>query len=95
MQASACMSIASEVKTCRLKPARRSERGILISDEFAALLDRVTAAIVARCLRRAISASDNLGAIVATSHEDLMGALAPDTIIHCDFREIEVSRRKT
>jgi ABC-type ATPase with predicted acetyltransferase domain len=74
--------------------ASDEKRLILVIDEFAALLDRITASIVARCLRRAVDATDNLCAIVATSHEDLTRALAPDTIVHCDFRLIEVLRLK-
>jgi len=82
--------------TCRLKAARRlgsGNRVILLADEFAALLDRITAAIVARCLRRAISTTPTLCAIVATSHHDLTAALQPDVIVNCDFRRIEVHRR--
>jgi hypothetical protein len=72
----------------------RFSRTILIADEFAALLDRVTASIVARCLRRSIDATPKLAAIVATSHEDLTRALAADWFITCDFRLIEVRRRQ-
>lgn len=68
-------------------------RLILLADEFAALLDRITAAIVAGCLRRAVSSTPRLCAIVATSHHDLTAALQPDVIVNCDFRRIEVHRR--
>jgi ABC-type lipoprotein export system ATPase subunit len=57
----------------------------LMADEFAALLDRVTAAILARILRRIVSASSTLSAILATSHDDLIAPLCPDVIIACDF----------
>lgn len=67
---------------------------VLMADEFAAVLDRVTAAIVARCLRRSVAASPGLCAIVATSHEDLTSALSPDIIVNCDFRWIEVWRKR-
>jgi ABC-type ATPase with predicted acetyltransferase domain len=56
-----------------------------VCDEFAAVLDRVSAAIVARALRRAIDATPGLSAVVATSHDDLGLALRPDTLIRCDF----------
>src|SRR5204863_8195276 len=85
-------------RTRGLKPTRRcglAERVILLIDEFAALLDRVTAAIVARCLRRAVSSTPRLCAIVATSHHDLTAALMPDVIVNCDFRRIEVYRLRT
>jgi ABC-type glutathione transport system ATPase component len=64
---------------------------LLVIDEFAALLDRVTASIVARTLRRAIDAHHStLGALVATGHDDLARALAPDRIVHCDFGKVSV-----
>jgi hypothetical protein len=72
---------------------RNVPRLILLADEFAALLDRVTAAVVARCLRRVVTSTPDLCAIVATSHEDLTRALVPDTIVNCDFRLIEVLKR--
>jgi len=78
----------------------QNHRAIIVADEFAALLDRITARIVARCLRRAIesfatkrSRSPAPCAIVATSHEDLIDALAPDRIVHCDFSRIQIERR--
>ncbi len=64
--------------------AARDAPMILAADEFAAALDRVTACVVARGLRRVVSASANLSAIVATSHDDLAAALRPDLIVNCD-----------
>jgi ABC-type ATPase with predicted acetyltransferase domain len=58
---------------------------ILAADEFAAPLDRVTALVVARALRKAVSAQPDLCAIVATSRDDLIPALDPDLIVECDF----------
>lgn len=58
---------------------------VLASDEFAAVLDRVTAAIIARMLRRTLDASPHLCAVLASSHDDLLRALRPDQIIRCDF----------
>ena len=63
---------------------------VLAMDEFAALLDRVTARIVARALRRLVDRQIGehgpvLGAVVATSHHDLLAALQPETIVTCDF----------
>jgi ABC-type ATPase with predicted acetyltransferase domain len=60
---------------------------ILICDEFCALLDRVSACVVARSLRRAITDA-RLGAIVATSHDDLLNALEPDMHMRCDFGSV-------
>jgi ABC-type ATPase involved in cell division len=58
---------------------------IIACDEFAALLDRVTAMVVAHRLRRAISTMPHVAAVVATSHDDLEPALAAEVIVRCDF----------
>jgi ABC-type ATPase with predicted acetyltransferase domain len=57
---------------------------ILAMDEFAALLDRVTAIIVARALRRLVR-THRIAAIVVSGHDDLSGALEPDLHVECDF----------
>jgi ABC-type ATPase with predicted acetyltransferase domain len=75
-----------------LSKAESRRHPILIADEFCALLDRVTAAVVARSLRRAISIDGNLRAILATSHDDLLGALRPDLHVHCDFGRVRLHR---
>lgn len=62
---------------------------ILLADEFAAVLDRVTACVVARSLRRTIDRSA-VGMICATSHEDLIDALRPDVIVRCDFGHVSM-----
>jgi len=67
-----------------------SRQTILCCDEFAALLDRVTACVVARALRRAIDAGHGMSAILATSHDDLPGALKPDRTLRCDFGSVEL-----
>jgi len=73
--------------------ARARRRTILCADEFCAVLDRVTAMIVARTLRRAVRAP--LSAIVATSHDDLADALQPDLVVTCDFEMgIHVTARR-
>jgi ABC-type ATPase with predicted acetyltransferase domain len=59
---------------------------ILCADEFGAVLDRVTAMVVARTLRNATRAP--LSALVATSHEDLVNALQPELIVTCDFEKV-------
>ncbi|MGN6505597.1 MAG: hypothetical protein ACTHM6_08545, partial [Tepidisphaeraceae bacterium] len=69
---------------------------VLAMDEFAALLDRVTARIVARALRRLIDRhigdqGATLGAVVATSHHDLLAALQPEVIVRCDFDRYDIS----
>ncbi len=66
----------------------RVERHLLVADEFAAVLDRVTACIVARSVRKAVDRLSRTGvcvaAAVATSHDDLTPALLPDRVVRCE-----------
>jgi len=62
------------------------EIGVVAADEFCAVLDRVTACVVARNLRKAIDSIGTIGAVVATSHEDLEEALRADVVVRCDFQ---------
>jgi len=74
--------------------AHQQSQAILVADEFAALLDRVTACVVSHALRRTVDAcAAQLCAIVATSHDDLIRALRPDVIVRCDFGRVEVEQR--
>ncbi len=66
------------------KIAARHGSAVVLADEFANALDRITARIVSRNLRRALTGS-SVAAILATAHDDLEPALAPDSVIHCDF----------
>jgi len=54
---------------------------ILIADEFAAILDRITARVIANQLHRFIK-STNKSAIIATTHEDLLEDLRPTVRVH-------------
>jgi ABC-type ATPase with predicted acetyltransferase domain len=67
------------------RPAKDRQLCALAADEFAAPLDRVTAMVVARAVRRAVDARPDLCAIVATSHDDLAAALVADVVVRCDF----------
>ena len=58
---------------------------VLLADEFATQLDRFSAAVIARNLRRVLNADARLGAVVATCHDDLEKALRPDVVVYCDF----------
>lgn len=68
---------------------------VLQADEFCAVLDRVSAAVVARSLRRTIDrlwrVGLPIGAVVVTSHDDLEPALLPDVVARCDFARIDVA----
>ena len=74
--------------------AARHGGAIVLADEFANSLDRITARLVSRNLRRALTGSP-IAALLATAHEDLEPALAPDSIIHCDFGAWQCHRAQT
>ena len=70
----------------RLSTCRR--RVLLVADEFAAVLDRISAQAVAFALRREARALREAGAqlcvVVATAQDDLVEALAPDVGVWCE-----------
>jgi hypothetical protein len=82
------LRLAVAVARCEAWPGRKF---VIVADEFAALLDRVTAWIVARALRKAVDRLGNACAVVATSHEDLEGPLSADVVVRCDFGEVRVA----
>jgi len=70
-----------------------AKRQPVMIDEFAALLDRPLAKVVAFNLRRVVSRI-GVGALVATTHEDLTEDLNPDVIVHCrGDGHVDVTRR--
>lgn len=76
--------------------AERSDRpAVILADEFAATLDRITAQTIARNMRRWIDRSSTPHTfIVATTHDDLLEALRPDVLIWKGMAdEIEVQTR--
>ncbi len=74
----------------RARPAPGRPPVLLAIDEFTTTLDRISAAVVARGLRRIIDDSTHLAALCATSRDDLSAALAPDVILACDFGHVRV-----
>lgn len=64
---------------------RRPGPVVLFGDDFAIGLDGVTASVICRSLRRLVDARPGLAAVVATVHEELAVALAPDLVVRCDF----------
>jgi hypothetical protein len=84
------LRLAVAVARCEASPRKKFT---IVADEFAALLDRVTAWIVARAVRNAVDRVGNLGAVVATSHEDVEGPLGADVVVRCDFGEVRVEPR--
>ncbi|WP_145372305.1 ATP-binding cassette domain-containing protein [Maioricimonas rarisocia] len=54
----------------------------LVADEFTATLDRLLAKVIAFNVRR-LSRRTETGFLLATTHEDVAGDLAPDLHVHC------------
>ena len=78
----------SDGQRYRLKIAKLIETGakIWVADEFGAVLDRVTAQVVASNLQRAARKA-GATVMVATTHEDLKNALRPDVQITKHYKE--------
>ncbi len=54
---------------------------VVLADEFAATLDRITAAVLARNVRRWVSRRGDVCFVVATTHDDLLEPLDPDVLV--------------
>jgi hypothetical protein len=83
-----CPGVGRDSETS-LEPRDRAH--VLAADEFAAPLDRVTALVASRALRRAVDARPHLCALLATTRDDLHPALQPNLTIHCDFGQIQIT----
>lgn len=82
------LRLAQAMAELRRRPAGRFV--VLLADEFAAPLDRVTAAVLARQIRRWVDQMHaerpgGLSAVLATTHDDLLEALAPDVLVYKDL----------
>lgn len=67
---------------------------VWVADEFGAVLDRVTAKIVAFSLQKH-ARKEKKTLIVATTHEDLLDELGPSLVVKKRFRDkVEISRGK-
>src|SRR5262245_13231564 len=62
--------------------AQNSSPGFLLADEFAANLDRTLAKVLAFNVRKLVSRS-GVGALLATTHDDLTDGLRPDLWVRC------------
>jgi len=69
----------------RLAAGSHAHGAAIVADEFASCLDRITARIIARNLRRTLTPQSPLCLLLATAHDDLQDALRPDHVIHCDY----------
>jgi ABC-type ATPase with predicted acetyltransferase domain len=82
------LRLALATTRCMRRPKRSRQNELLVADEFAAVLDRVTACVVARSLRRTVDRLHRVGvpiaAVAATSHDDLRAAMLPDRVVWCE-----------
>jgi ABC-type lipoprotein export system ATPase subunit len=70
-----------------------SQETYLLADEWCAKLDRTTAQALSRNARKQIDASGK-ALLVATTHQDILDALDPDTAVICDLSgRVEVRPR--
>jgi ABC-type ATPase with predicted acetyltransferase domain len=81
------MAVAEDVAT---RPV------VVLADEFGATLDRLTAAVLARNVRKWVSRHGGVCFVAATTHDDLLEPFEPDVLIekHLDGA-IEVLARPT
>ncbi|MEU8539749.1 hypothetical protein AB0C52_07060 [Streptomyces sp. NPDC048717] len=68
----------------RLALAYSESRRLLVIDEFLSTLDRESARIAAYGFQR-FCRRNGVSAVVATAHDDLVGALGPDLLIKLDY----------
>lgn len=66
----------------------------VVADEWCAKLDRVTAKVISRNIRK-VSLRNNVGVLLATTHQDIVDDLSPDTIVRCGgCGVVEVEKRR-
>lgn len=85
----------SDGQRYRLKLAKvmDSDADVWIADEFGAILDRVTAKIVAFSIAK-VARRMGKTLMVATTHSDMIDELGPDLMITKKFRErVEIGRK--
>jgi ABC-type ATPase with predicted acetyltransferase domain len=70
----------------RLAMVLASDADVWVADEFGAVLDRVTARVVAYSMAKVARAEGKIF-MVATTHSDMVEELAPDVFIEKMFRE--------
>lgn len=86
----------SDGQRYRLKLAKvmESDADVWIADEFGAVLDRVTARVIAFSMQK-VARREGKTFMVATTHSDMVDELGPDLMITKMFKEkVEIDRSK-
>jgi uncharacterized protein len=87
------LRLAMAMREAQQHDEREGDGPIIIADEFGATLDRTTAKVIARNIRRWTRRA-NCTFIAATTHDDLLEAFEPDVLIVKGLGEaIEVVQR--
>lgn len=84
----------SDGQRYRFKLAKLLEQGsdVWIADEFGAVLDRVTAKVVAYNLQK-VARKNGKTLVLATTHNDMIDELGPDIIVRKRFKDrIDIER---
>ena len=74
-----------------LEAVKQNPGAVLVCDEFAAVLDRITARIVSHRVSKWV-AEHKLRALLVTAHDDLSRALNPAIHVRCDFNQVTIRR---
>src|SRR5439155_11141371 len=85
--------LAYALERAELGALTRPRSPFLLADEFAAMLDRTLAKVLAFNLRKLVTRT-GVGALLATTHDDLIDDLNPDLHVRCHGDgHVEVERR--
>lgn len=78
-----------------MRTTRSTGLSVIVVDEFGSTLDRITATVIARNIRKWTKRNPRVCFIAATTHDDLLEPLEPDVLIEKGFGdEIEIMIRK-
>lgn len=75
------LKLAQAMATATVRPVRDERLLVVLADELGATLDRVTAAVIARNIRKWVSGQSRVCFVGATTHDDLLEFLQPDVLV--------------
>ena len=75
------LKLAQAMATATVRPVSDERLLVVLADELGATLDRVTAAVIARNIRKWVSTQRRVCFIGATTHDDLLEFLQPDVVV--------------
>ncbi len=75
------LKLAQAMAMATVRPESDGRLLVVLADELGATLDRVTAAVIARNIRKWVSGQRHVCFVGATTHDDLLEFLQPDVLI--------------